>query len=240
VYKWLGKYQSFILKLYGRGTFRFVCPKLEKFFSYFPARIGLERITIPDVSAYRKWRIENGTKESTIDIELKCVSDFWKHLITFEGLPLYNPAAKTVPIKLCRNKYSLKLEDLRLLLSECHTEKLRAYVLSLVFDTPTNDIDSYEKHYGVAEAAQRAGLTWCTSTKVLRYAIVHSLWKNIIQSEYPKLLSYLAPEVSAVVEENPPPPEANVQSEPPPSQSNPQLRQEETQGVLGSTVLSSA
>ena len=227
VYKWLGKYQSFILKLYGRGSFRFITPKLEKFFSYFPARIGLERITIPDVSAYRKWRIDNGTKESTVDIELNCVRNFWKHLIEFEGLTLYNPAAKTVHVGPCKNKYSLKLDDLRLLLSECHTEKLRAYVLSLVFDTPTKDIDTYEKHYGVAEAAQRAGLTWCTSTKILRYAIVHSLWKGIIQSEYPKLLHYLTPTTLPDESSNPVPTEANALSVPQESQENTPLHQEE-------------
>jgi hypothetical protein len=226
---WLGKYQSFLLRLYGKGSFRFVTPKLEKFFSYFPARIGLERITIPDVSAYRKWRIENGTKESTVDIELQCVRGFWKHLIEFERLPLYNPAAKTVSVKICANKYSLKLDDLRLLLSECHTEKLRAYVLSLVFDRPTNDIDSYEKHYGVAEAAQRAGLTWCTSTKILRYAIVHSLWKQIIQAEYPKLLQYLSPATSDDASESQTLPPATSQESEQGLESNPPLNLELTQ-----------
>src|SRR6267142_2504411 len=114
VRKYLGKYESWLLHLYGRRSMLYNDKYLERFFSHFP-----------DVHQYKTWR-ENEGNISTFKImqEIKCLERFFRYLIEDVKLPLSNPAkpfVKHINLKhiVRRKKDSLRLEEYKRLLEAC-------------------------------------------------------------------------------------------------------------------------
>jgi len=123
--KYLGKYESFLLHLYGRNSMLYNDKYLERFFNHFPQASGLEQFGTPDVHQYKMWR-ENVGNISTFKImqEIKCLERFFRFLIEDQQLPLSNPAKPFVKhINLNhivrRKKDNLRLEEYKRLLEAC-------------------------------------------------------------------------------------------------------------------------
>lgn len=184
---YLGEYEAFVLKLYGRNQWLFVDKHLEKFFSYFPHDMSLEAFTTAEVTDYRVWRKREGITAPTVRVELGAVTAFWKWLIQMKGLPFLNPVVNSKPPR-PRTTNRLSLEDFRRLYKECDDRRLRRFLLDSLVDVPTRDgFQSKRLNKGLRDAADRAGLKWITTAKQLRGAIRYSLWREIVRGEYPKI-----------------------------------------------------
>jgi hypothetical protein len=187
----LGRYESFVLRLYGTKRFWFVEKHLEKFLSYFPPTIGAEEFTIGDINAYRLWRLEDGIAPKTLDIELRCLKDFFVWMIEDEGLPLFNPVKlRTDPEPPAPNKNRLKLEDFRRLLMEAD-DNLQDWIVGEVIGEPVRTkLAGPMLQQALHAAAIRAGLPWMNRVGIFRESL-NGLWKEIIKRECPRLKDIL-------------------------------------------------
>ncbi len=88
---WLGRYEAYLLTLYGSKTFQYNWPTLERFFDRIHPKCGLERITATDINDYIVWREENNTKPLALLIEVGMLRRFWRWCIEEKGLNLINP-----------------------------------------------------------------------------------------------------------------------------------------------------
>lgn|SRR6266550_6797642 len=189
VRKYLGKYESWLLHLYGRRTMLYHDKYLERFFSHFPETTGLEQFGTPDVNEYKRWR-EEALNVSTFKLmqEIKAVEKFFRFLIEDQGLPLSNPAkpfVKDNPRTIVRkNKDSLRLEEYKRLLEVCikFEPRLVHWMVWLVQGVGTKDRCMSSQMAGrmfkrVAEIAGMPYVTMCLVKKSLRYG----LWREIIK-----------------------------------------------------------
>jgi hypothetical protein len=182
--EYLGRYSSFMIKLYGRDSAWFREGKVERFLSHFPNAKCLSDFTIADVCDYRVFRIDAGVALSTIEIELRCVRDWFVWMQQHQDLPLHNiVVARDENSKERKSKNRLSLIDLKRLLS-VSSDELRAYILAICGDQPVKHNAWIGRQ--LWKAAQEAKLPWLKSIGILRQCI-HSLWGEIIKREYPKL-----------------------------------------------------
>jgi len=93
VRKYLGKYESWLLKLYGHGALRYADRHLERFFSEFPKSWGLEDYAITDVEDYAEKLLASGKSEGVVHLRLTAVRRFWRWLIEDMGFELFNPVS---------------------------------------------------------------------------------------------------------------------------------------------------
>lgn len=93
VRKYLGKYESWLLKLYGHGALRYADRHLERFFADFPKSWGLEDYAITDVEDYAERLLQSGKTEGVVHLRLTAVRRFWRWLIEDMGLPMFNPVS---------------------------------------------------------------------------------------------------------------------------------------------------
>lgn len=92
--EWLGRYEAYLLNMYGRRTFRYHVPKLELFFDFFNNNWSLEKFTAVEVIDYIRWRQRNRVSDKSIAFELTSVRKFWAWLIDDKGLNLLNPVSR--------------------------------------------------------------------------------------------------------------------------------------------------
>ena len=107
--KWLGRYEAYLLTLYGNRTFQHHWPTLERFFNRINPKWGLERITAIDINDYIVWRENTGTKPFAIAIEVNVLRKFWKWCIEEAGLNILSPILSSRNLK-ARYPYFDKIE----------------------------------------------------------------------------------------------------------------------------------
>lgn len=90
VRKYLGKYEAWLLTLYGSGALDYADRHLEAFFAYFPKTWGLEKYTSADVEDYVEHLRESGKSGGVINLRLTAVRRFWRWLIEDRGYPMFN------------------------------------------------------------------------------------------------------------------------------------------------------
>src|SRR6185437_10545378 len=91
VIEYLGRYEAWLIAVYGTRSWDYHSEKLKIFFRHFPGFKGVEDFTSPDVIAYRDWQIKRGRNLATLAMELKCAKTFWSWCIENQRLPLLNP-----------------------------------------------------------------------------------------------------------------------------------------------------
>lgn len=96
VRKYLGKYEAWLLTLYGSEALRFADHNLELFFSAFPKTWGLEQYASTDVEDYVRQLLASGKSEGAVRVRLVAIRRFWRWLIEDMGFPFFNivPASK--------------------------------------------------------------------------------------------------------------------------------------------------
>ena len=192
--KYLGRYQSWLLTLYGSRSFWYNATHLERFFARFPKTTSLDEFTIADVSDYKIWRLREGANVGTVQIELNAVRHFWSWMIEQANLPFTNPAERYKPSTPAVTKRDLKLEDFRRLLSKCDDNRVRNFILGLVQGENRLSGTSWAViGRGVKRAGLAADLPWIT-IPALRSAIRSCLWREIIRANYDKLCDTFLPE----------------------------------------------
>jgi len=93
VRKYLGKYEKWLLTLYGRRALYYADRNLEPFFENFPKSWGLEDYTIADVEDYAEKVLQSGKSEGVVHLRLTAVRRFWRWLIEDMAFPLFNPVS---------------------------------------------------------------------------------------------------------------------------------------------------
>src|SRR5258708_7211003 len=140
VREYLGKYESWLLNLYGKKSMYYHDKYLERFFSHFPKASGLEQFGTPDVYEYKCWR-EQAKDISPFKLmqEIKSVEKFFRFLIEDQSLPLSNPAKPFVFNPhigkiVRRKKDSLRLEEYKRLLDACieHEPRLVHWLVGMI------------------------------------------------------------------------------------------------------------
>lgn len=184
---WLGKYESWLYHLYGKGSMRYHDKFLERFFSHFPEASGLEQFGTPDVFEYKRWR-EQAADISPFKLmqELKSVEKFYRYLIEDQSLPLSNPAKpfiKLHPHKIVRRKKdSLRLEEYKRLLETCieYEPRLGHWLVRMI-----QGIGSYDRHMTSQKAGRLfkkvaviAGMPYVTM-RLVKTSLRHGLWREI-------------------------------------------------------------
>lgn len=187
--KYMGKYESWLLHLYGRKVMLYHDKYLERFFNHFPEAIGVEQFGTPDVHAYKTWR--EGTRDISpfkLMQEIKSLEKFYRFLIENQGLPLSNPAKpfiKNNPRTIVRkNKDSLRLDEYRRLLEACvkFEPRLVHWMTRLVQGVRPCSTGLTSQMAGrlFKKVAVIAGMPYVTMSLVRR-SLRHGLWKEIIK-----------------------------------------------------------
>jgi hypothetical protein len=190
VRKWLGKYESWLLHLYGRKSMLYNDKYLERFFKFFPEASGLEQFGTPDVHQYKIWRENEGNLSAfKIMQEIKCLERFYRYLIEDQNLPLLNPAKPFVKnVKLHsiirRKKDSLRLEEYRRLIDVCLKDEPRLihWLMWLVQGIGSHDrhMSGVQASYLLRKVAAKAGVPHITMRHI-KISLRNGLWREIIK-----------------------------------------------------------
>jgi len=197
---WLGKYESWLLHLYGRKSMLYNDKFLERFFSFFPQAAGLEQFGTPDVHQYKTWR-ENEGNVSAFKImqEIKCLERFFRFLIEDQKLPLSNPAkpfVKHVNLKhiVRRKKDSLRLDEYKRLLEACvkYEPRLVHWMSWLIQGVGSHDRHLTSQMAGrlFKKVAVIAGMPYL-NMRLVKRSLRQGLWREIIQEWHNVSLSNL-------------------------------------------------
>jgi len=111
VQKWVGRYQSDLIYLYGKRTFQIAARKLETFFEHFPEMTNLNELTLPDLVDYVERRKNEGASYRTVEMEIRAVRRLYTWLIEKWMYPNANPALAFAPLPFKKRKCP-KSEDL--------------------------------------------------------------------------------------------------------------------------------
>ena len=200
VRKWLGKYEVWLLHLYGRQSMTYNDTYLERFFGHFPEATGIEQFTTPDVQQYKLWREQEGnTSAFKIMQEIKCLDRFFRYLIEDQGLPLSNPAKPFIKnVKLhgvvFRKKDSLRLFEYQRLVDVClKTEpRLIFWLMRMVQGIGSYDRQNTgrEMSWLLRRVAKAAGLPHVTM-RLIKVSLRNGLWREIIQDWQNRFLADL-------------------------------------------------
>jgi site-specific recombinase XerD len=91
------KYEQFVRLTSPKETYKRYIRALEKFFSKFPEKTRVEDFVYLDIEDYKVLRQRDGVGSSTLNMELKCISDFWEWmLLRYPNEVVWNP---TVGVK---------------------------------------------------------------------------------------------------------------------------------------------
>lgn len=185
---YLGKYESMLLTLYRRGTYHINVMQLERFFNFFPSDISLEAFTIFDVAEYLNWRKEKGAAPGYIALQLRILSDFWRHLIECEELPLTNPFKAIIQKHTYRKTKSLTLTGMRQLLSNCDDELLKLWMLQTAVGRKLNiGYSPTILKRKFTEVVSRTDMSkWLTYGRFIK-ASRTGMWRNVFRLEYNQL-----------------------------------------------------
>jgi hypothetical protein len=185
---WLGKYESWLLHLYGRRSMLYNDKYLERFFSHFPEASSLEQFGTPDVEEYKRWREQEGNLSAfKIMQEIKALERFFRFLIEDNKLPLPNPAKPFVKnVKLHsivrRKKDSLRLSEYKRLIETCieHEPRLIHWLIRMI-----QGIGSYDRHMNGRQAGalfkkvgRLAGLPH-VNMRLVKRSLRNGLWREI-------------------------------------------------------------
>jgi hypothetical protein len=91
VREWLGKYEAYLINMYGRLTYRYHYPRLERFFAFFSSEQSLEWFTAVEIADYVQWRLRCKITRNNILVDLSCIRRFFRWCIQEKGLNLLNP-----------------------------------------------------------------------------------------------------------------------------------------------------
>lgn len=136
IQKWVGRYQSHLIYLYGTRKLRSASYGLEEFFEHYPTTKYCDEFAVTDVTAYKAFRIEEGCNLTTLDKELRSIRRFYTWLIDHCAYPHANPALAHSPLPTGVEKKSLTLEDVRRILGACDNPLTKDFILSLLTLTP--------------------------------------------------------------------------------------------------------
>lgn len=89
---WLGRYQAWMLTLYGKRCFRRDAATVEKFFEA-SAHTYLSQFKSADIDDYAIGLKRSGKAAATVAIELSRIRRFWKWAIQDRGLKLLEPVS---------------------------------------------------------------------------------------------------------------------------------------------------
>jgi hypothetical protein len=188
---WLGKYESWLIHLYGRKSMLFNDKYLERFFSHFPEASGCEQFGTPDVLAYKTWREAADPPISAFKImqEVKCLDRFYRYLIEDCRLPLSNPATpfvKNVSLKhiVRRKKDSLRLEEYKRLLEVCvkFEPRLVTWMSRMIEGVRTGSPNLTSQMAGrlFKKVSIIAGMPFVTM-RLIKRSLRHGLWREMIK-----------------------------------------------------------
>jgi site-specific recombinase XerD len=159
VREYLGKYHSWIVVMHGYG---YLCTEYrdhDRFFDAFPNKTGLEQFNSVDVTDYRVLRISQGVSENQLRHELQSLRKFWRWLVEDQKLTVVRiqnafDVTRTLGGGTTPNK--LSLSDVKAILAECPSNKVREAVLNLICGGK-NGTD-YRVSMAIRDAGRRAGL----------------------------------------------------------------------------------
>jgi len=182
--KYQGKFEAWLLVLYGRKSMRYHSKFLDRFFEYFPENIGLEQFGTADIAEYKKWREANRGTHGGILQEIKAVHRFYKWAIEDQELPLFNPCKgfiKRDPQNIVRRKKdSLRLEEYKRLLEAINDEpKLKSTIVRMVLGMKVPDIRPLNQMF--RRMMIQAGMPHVTFGFV-RKSMRNGLWREIIKN----------------------------------------------------------
>ncbi len=176
---WLGKYESYLLTMYGSRSFYTADYLLEKFLTHFPNVRSLDEFSVVDISEYFRWRLECGRNPHTLGQELQAVDRWYCWLIEDKGLPLLNPAKgfRSASEQRTKNENRLTLSEYRRLLDVCEAPA-RDYLVGLAFGQERKTgWDPGQMGRYLCARFRELGLPY-TTIQAFRRAIRRSLWRR--------------------------------------------------------------
>jgi integrase len=189
---WLGKYESYLLTMYGSRSFYTADYLLEKFLTHFPNVRSLDEFSVVDISEYFRWRLECGRNPHTLGQELQAVDRWYCWLIEDKGLPLLNPAKgfRSASEQRTKNENRLTLSEYRRLLDVCEAPA-RDYLVGLAFGQERKTgWDPGQMGRYLCARFRELGLPY-TTIQAFRRAIRRSLWREIIRIHYKQVYDTL-------------------------------------------------
>lgn len=177
--KYQGRYEHWLLKLYGRKSWIREAAILERFFQHFSTSVDLAQFTVADVDTYYQYLTSSDRSPQAIFIQLKAIDRFWRYLQEAENLPLTNPfkvyLSKPEP-KRKKPTQKVSLSDLMKLFSEAGPE-LRDYLLQVTMGDKPHSINAVAAFHHLRK---RVGLPKMTISKIKK-SLKHGLWREIIK-----------------------------------------------------------
>ena len=127
-----GRYESWLIKLYGSATWNREASFLERFFDHFDPEVDLALFTITDAFDYATAQRELGYAPRTVELQMLALERFWHYLIEQEGLTLFNPFGAFIKGRIPTKVKSLTLSGVRQLLSVIDDVRVREWILSVI------------------------------------------------------------------------------------------------------------
>ena len=132
----LGRYGKWYLVLYGRKKFYRHIRIIERFLSCYPDKKRLSQFSREDL---HDWTIERGRKVSplTLKYELWSINKFWQWVEENSGYTLRNLALEFArrqerKVPRCKNKKTLSLLELRVILSKLEPPSLQSFIAARI------------------------------------------------------------------------------------------------------------
>lgn len=173
--EYLGKFESWLLIMKSSKTFRAYDKALERLFTMFPHRTGVEQFLSTDMADFKVIGLQNGRTLRSIEYDLRMYYIFWRWLMEDKGLPINNPARafkqwKSEP----SGKSLVGLTEVNLLLDQCSpTDK------KIVLQVMCGRGSTWKARKIVRDAASKAGLV-DFNLGSLKIATTHKLSRDII------------------------------------------------------------
>jgi len=125
---------------------------LDKFFDAYPNHYRLIRFTTEEID---DWAIERRKQVSaaSVAIELSCINRFWRWVQENIGYELPNPVqrikkrANALVVKRVKNKKTLSLQELRVIIPELTSVRLQEYIYKLLLGLPIHPDKGPEKFF---------------------------------------------------------------------------------------------
>lgn len=167
--EYYGKYSAWQIHYCSRDSFRDRDKVLERFFSYFPNKEGIEQFSGVDVTDYVYLRVrEQKLSASTIKIEVSYISAMWKYLVEMLKLPLFNIAKAHYKHILedahkPKKRNSLSIEQMLRLIDCIKDIKVKHEVLDLAVGEKVKFCKNTTRRMRFDEACIEAGLPYVTA-----------------------------------------------------------------------------
>lgn len=188
---YLGKYEKWVLVLYGSQRMRSADNELERFFAMFPGRQWLEDFNSVDITDYVQVMRSREVTEESISRRLSAIRVFWKWLIEDQGLFLQNPVNAFRRLKpWSPQRKEISLLQVQRLLNECASIQDKKIVLSVICGDERPGGNAYKR---IRNAAERAGIK-NFRLKQLRGLASKRMRDDIVKLHCQQILNTLAAE----------------------------------------------